>query len=182
MNRRLFLGGFAGVTAQASRKPLRLNHSDGRVEYVDPAAQQATALIFLSTVCPVSNAYQGRIQDLISRYTGKPVRVLLINANANESAADTADYSREVNFSVPFYKDWSNIVADRFSVSLTPESVLLDRAGAVRYQGAIDDAPNPARVKTTALRDAIDAVIVGQAVPAKAIRAFGCTIKRVQRT
>jgi hypothetical protein len=63
---------------------------------------------------------------------------------------------------------------------MTPEAVLLDPAGAVRYQGAIDDARNPARVRIDGLRQAIDAVLAGQPVPVDRLRAFGCSIKRVK--
>jgi hypothetical protein len=71
-------------------------------------------------------------------------------------------------------------MADRYNARMTPEAVLLDPAGAVRYQGAIDDARNPARVRIEGLRLAIDAVLAGQPVPVHRLRAFGCSIKRVK--
>jgi hypothetical protein len=70
-------------------------------------------------------------------------------------------------------------VADRFGATLTPEAVVIDAGGASRYQGAIDDARNPARVKVAALQIAIKDLLAGRPVSVKSKRAFGCAIKKV---
>jgi len=159
MNRRAFCSAFLGVAAPSG---------------------DATVILFLSTICPISNAYADRIQGLFARYAGKPVHFLLLNPNANETEEETRAYSRDVEFPTPLRKDENNALADRYNARLTPEAVLLDETGRVRYQGAIDDARNPARVKVDALRQAIDAVLAKQPVPMESLRAFGCSIKRVR--
>jgi hypothetical protein len=55
----------------------------------------------------------------------------------------------------------------------------VDQTGAARYRGAIDDAQNPARVKTEAVKIAVDDLLAGRPVSVKPIRAFGCAIKKV---
>ena len=80
---------------------------------------------------------------------------------------------------MPILKDWRNTVADRYGATLTPEAVVLDSGGASRYQGAIDDARNPARVKVRAVQTAVEDLLAGRAVSVKPIRAFGCAIKKV---
>jgi len=178
VNRRLFLGGFLPAPLW-SASALRLSRTDGTPEYVDLKQYQATVLLFLSTVCPISNAYQERIQAFAKWLEGKPVRLLLVNANDNESAAETERYAADVRFPVPFYKDWRNIVADRFGATHTPEAVIVDANGASRYHGAFDDARNPARVRITAVRTAVEDLLAGRPVSVKPIRAFGCAIKKV---
>jgi hypothetical protein len=178
VNRRLFLGGFVPAPLW-SASPIRLSRTDGLPEYVDPKQYKATVLLFLSTICPISNAYQDRIQALLKHFDGKRVRVLLIDANDNESAAETQRYAAEVQFPLPIYKDWRNTVADRFGATLTPEAVVLDATGASRYQGAIDDARNPARVRIEAVKVAVGDILAGRPVSVKPIRAFGCAIKKV---
>lgn len=178
MNRRLFLGACTVVPAWGG-SILRLSRTDGVPEEIDAAKYQASVLLFLSTVCPISNAYQDRIHALIKHFENRPVRMLLINANQNESADETRRYAEDVAFAVPFYKDWSNIVADRFGVTLTPEAVALDSRGAAVYRGAIDDARNPARVKVEALKSAVEDLLAGRPVSVKPVRAFGCAIKKV---
>lgn len=166
MNRRAFCSACLGVAAPP------LNIETGEAE--------ATVILFLSTICPISNAYTDRIQGLFARYAGKPVRILLLNSNANETEEEARSYSRDVEFPAPLSKDENNVIADRYQARMTPEAVLLDRAGKVRYQGAIDDARNPARVKVEALRLAIDALLLKQPIPIESLRSFGCSIKRVR--
>jgi len=178
VNRRLFLGGFLPAPLW-SAAAIRLSWTDGRPEYVDVKEYRATLLLFLSTVCPVSNAYQDRIQALFKHFHGQPVRILLVNANDNESAAETERYAADVKFPVPFFKDWRNTVADRYGAMQTPEAVVIDSTGASRYQGAIDDARNPARVKIEAVKLAVEDLLAGRPVSVKPIRAFGCAIKKV---
>lgn len=181
MNRRAFLSacGVAGAFG-ASGTTIRLSRLDGRPEAVDFAANKATVLLFLSTVCPISNAYSDRIKALAAAWAGKPVRLVLVNANDNEAVEEVVAYARDVEFATPLYKDWNNAVADRFDARMTPEAVVLDRSGQVRYQGAIDDAKNPARVKVEGLKLAVDALLAGRAVETERIRSFGCSIKRVR--
>jgi len=178
VKRRLFVSGFLAAPLW-SATPIRLRRTDGLSEVVDPQASRATVLLFLSTVCPISNAYQDRIQALLREFAGQPVRFVLINANDNESAAETQRYAEDVKFPVPFYKDWRNTVADRFGATMTPEAVVLDAGGASRYQGGIDDARNPARVRVAAVRIAVADLLAGRPVSVKPIRAFGCAIKKV---
>lgn len=178
MNRRLFLGGFLPAPLW-SASPIRLSRPGGLPEYVDVKQYHATVLLFLSTVCPISNAYQDRVHALLKHFDGHAARLLLINANDNETSAETQQYAADVNFPVPFFKDWRNTVADRFGATLTPEAIILDANGVSRYQGAIDDARNPARVKIEAVKLAVEALLAGRPVTVKPIRAFGCAIKKV---
>lgn len=178
MNRRLFLGGFLPAPLWSAAS-IRLSRADGLPEYVDPKQYQATVLLFLSTQCPISEAYRERVFALTRHFAERPVRMLLINANDNEAAAEAARYAAGLPFSVPILKDWHNTVADRYGATLTPEAVVLDSGGASRYQGAIDDARNPARVKVRAVQTAVEDLLAGRAVSVKPIRAFGCAIKKV---
>ncbi len=182
MNRRAFLSASAGTALLCGAgTKLRLSRLDGRPEAVDLAASEATVLLFLSTVCPMSNAYTDRIKALVARYAGKPVRILLVNANDNETVDEVRSYAKDVEFAVPIFKDWSNVVADRFDARMTPEAVVVDKSGEVRYQGAFDDAKNPARVKVEAVRLTVDALLAKQPTEIGRIRSFGCTIKRIRK-
>jgi hypothetical protein len=181
VNRRLFFAGFLGTPVWTAA-PIRVSRYDGSPEVIHPSEHTATVLLFLSTLCPISNAYSERIQSLVASHRAQPVRWILIDSNENESAGDAREYARAAGLPLPLHKDWRNVVADRYGATLTPEAVLLDASGRVRYRGAIDDARNPARVRTHGLRSAIDAVLAGKPVDPASLRAFGCAIKRVPRT
>jgi hypothetical protein len=145
------------------------------------SGQDITVVVFISTVCPVSNSYNLRMKELYRDYAPKGVKFEFLNANQNESQAEVEDHARLVGFPFPVSKDANNVMADRLGADYTPESFVLDREGAIRYHGRIDDAQNPARVRHNSLRLAIDAVLAGGEVPQPETKAFGCTIKRVRK-
>ena len=140
-----------------------------------------TVLVFVSTNCPVSNAYNDRMNALYKEYSGKGGKFIFLNANANESPAEVAEHAK-ANFSFPVFKDPGNAVADRFGAQVTPETFVIDSGGILRYRGAIDDQRTEARVQLKGLRLALDSVLAGKPVETTQTKAFGCTIKRARKT
>ena len=122
-----------------------------------------TVLAFVATRCPVSNAYNQRMEALYKDYSSKGVKFLFVNANVNEPAKEVAEHAQQVGFTFPVYKDPGNVAA-LFNAQVTPETYVIDKQGVIRYHGAIDDAQNEARVKKNSLRAALDEVIAGKPV------------------
>jgi thiol-disulfide isomerase/thioredoxin len=141
-----------------------------------------TVVAFISTVCPVSNAFNDRMIALYNDYSAKGVQFVFINSNANESAAEVAAHSQSAGFPFVVYRDPSNRAADALGAMATPETYVIDKAGAVRYHGFVEDSTNQARVKKRALQDALNAVLAGAPVVSAETKAFGCTIKRARRS
>jgi peroxiredoxin len=139
-----------------------------------------TVMIFISVQCPVSNAYNERMEQLYRDYSAKGVKFVFANANATESPAEVALHAHDAGFTFPVYKDTANVAADKFGATVTPETYVIDPSGVLRYHGAIDDAQNPARIHAQPLRQALDAVLAGRSVGVAETKAFGCTIKRVR--
>jgi peroxiredoxin len=140
-----------------------------------------TVIAFIATQCPVSNAYNDRIKALYNDYASKGVKFVFVNSNRTEPAPDVARHAQEHAFPFAVYKDENNAVADRFGATVTPETFVLDSAGAIRYHGSIDDSQEITRVQAQRLRGALDAVLAGRAVENAETKAFGCTIKRVKK-
>lgn len=140
-----------------------------------------TVVMFISVQCPVSNSYNERMNALYQDYSPKGVRFVAINANRTEPADAVAQHAREHNFQFAVYKDPDNAMADRFGASVTPETYVIDSRGMIRYHGSIDDSQNASRVNRNRLRLALDAVLAGQTPPQTETKAFGCTIKKVQK-
>jgi peroxiredoxin len=141
-----------------------------------------TVVTFISTICPISNAYDDRMNAVYRDYSAKGVKFIFVNSNSNEPAKTVEQHAKDVGFAFPVYKDAGNVVADRFGATVTPESYVIDSSGAIRYHGQIDDNRNEARVHLPALRSALDAVMAGKPVEVQETKAFGCTIKRARRT
>src|SRR5205809_1953151 len=51
-----------------------------------------TVVTFISTTCPVSNAYDERMNALYKAYSSKSVRFIFVNANSNEPAKDVRQH------------------------------------------------------------------------------------------
>ena len=140
-----------------------------------------TVVTFVSTDCPVSNAYNTRMNTIYKEYAGKGVKFIFLNANATEPASKVADHAK-AHFEFPVYKDADNSVADRFGAQVTPEAFVIDKTGVIRYHGAIDDQRDESKVQVKGLRQALDAVMSGRNPELAQTKAFGCTIKRAKRT
>jgi thiol-disulfide isomerase/thioredoxin len=136
-----------------------------------------TVVAFIAVRCPVSNAYNQRMEALYKDYSAKGVKFVFINANVNESSDEVKAHAQQVGFTFPVYRDSGN-VADRFDAQVTPETFVIDKAGIIRYHGAIDDAQNEARVRKQSLHVALDEVLAGKAVTVAETKAFGCSVKR----
>ena len=155
---------------------------DGKTVSLAELKGPVTVVTFISTICPISNAYNDRMNALYKDYAAKGVKFIFVNANANESPSDVRQHAKDVGFEFPVYKDPGNVAADHFGAMVTPESYVIDSGGKVRYHGQVDDNRNQARVRTQGLRMAIDAVLAGKTVELHETKAFGCTIKRVRKT
>ena len=140
---------------------------------------KAIVLIFVSTQCPVSNAYNERMVKLYNQYKDKNVKILGINSNKAETAEEIKKHASEKNLQFAILKDENNIVADKFEASSTPEAYVLNGNLEIVYHGRIDDNRKADDVQTSNLSVAIDEILAGKAVSNPKTKAFGCSIKRV---
>ena len=145
------------------------------------AGKSATVLVFISTNCPVSNAYNERMEQIATTYGAKGVAFVGINSNVGETPTSIASHSRTNGFTFPVLKDASDKVADQFSARVTPEVFVADSKGTLVYHGPIDDSQETGEVKHKFLAQTLDALVAGQPVPAATpMRAFGCGIRRAR--
>jgi peroxiredoxin len=139
---------------------------------------KGTVVIFMATKCPVSNAYNERMQKLSDDYASRGVNVVGINSNVAELAPEVKQHAAEKGLKFTILKDTGNRIADRFDAQVTPETYLLDASGKLVYHGRIDNSRAGDSITATELRDAIESVLAGKAVEKTEAKAFGCSIKR----
>jgi protein-disulfide isomerase len=154
----------------------------GAPAVIRPADAKATAVVFISVECPVSNAYNERMAAIYRDYSEKGVAFAFVNANEQESQTAADEHAKQHNLGFKVYKDANNVLADQFNAQNTPEAFLFDHAGRLVYHGRIDNSRDLANVKSSDFRDALDAVLAGQPVPVANTKQFGCTIKRAKKT
>ena len=137
-----------------------------------------TVIIFVATKCPVSNAYNQRMEALAQDYKAKGVSVIGINSNVTEPAAEVKSHAGEKHLTFTILKDDGNKIADRLGATRTPEVYVLDASNKLVYHGRIDNSQKVEGITANDLRDALDEMLAGKQVSKTGGAAFGCTIKR----
>jgi peroxiredoxin len=169
----------ASLAVGAVAPDFKLPDADGREHTLASLkGKSGTVIIFVATKCPVSNAYNARMQKLAEDFRARGVNVVGINSNVSEPAAEVKQHAAEKGLTFTMLKDAGNVVADRFDAQVTPEAYLLDASGKLVYHGRIDNSRNGDSITSSELRDAVEAVLAGKPVEKSEVKAFGCSIKR----
>jgi peroxiredoxin len=140
--------------------------------------KNGSVLIFIAVQCPVSNAYNERMEKLAQDYKARGITVIGINSNSPESAADVKNHAAQNNLTFTILKDTGNKLADTLGATRTPEAYFLDGNNKLLYHGRIDNSRDVSQVNSSELRDALEATLAGKPVPKATANAFGCSIKR----
>ena len=140
--------------------------------------KNGTVLIFIAVQCPVSNAYNDRMEKLAEDYKDKGIAVIGINANSSEDSATVKAHAAEKHLTFTILKDAGNKVADKLGAARTPEAYFLDANNKLLYHGRIDNSQNPDAIESNDLRNALDSSLAGKPVEKPEAKAFGCSIKR----
>ncbi len=149
---------------------------------------------FTSNHCPVCHAQDPRLLSLIEELKGKSFRVVAINPNSgdglradelgfskyDDSFEDMKLYAADEGFTFPYlYDGQTQAVAKSYGCLATPHVFIFDSQRKLQYQGWLDDSrfANPASVKRTDAKDAIQALLAGKEVAIKETKPFGCSTK-----
>jgi DNA-binding transcriptional LysR family regulator len=167
------------VSAAAS---FQIRGVDGALLHPFDPAGSANVLFFISVDCPISNSYAPEIQRLCERYAKQGVGCVLMYEDPDLSAGTARRHLQEYGYKgIPAAIDAERKVSSRAKADVTPEAVVVDQKGEIRYRGRIDnfyaDFGKPRQQVTVHdLSDALDAVLAGHAVANPETQALGCTI------
>jgi len=169
----------AGVAIGTTVADFKLPDADGREHSLSSLkGERGTVLIFISTQCPVSNAYDERMEKLSQDLRARGVSVVGINSNVAETPDAIKQHAAAKRLSFTILKDRGNVIADRLDAQVTPEAYFLDAANKLVYRGRIDNSRNGDSITSQELRDAVEATLAGKPVAKAEAKAFGCSIKR----
>lgn len=147
--------------------------------------RKVVVVVFIGTVCPISNAQLPELARLHAEYAAKGVQFLGVNANHHDTLERMAKHATENAIPFPVLKDDGGKVADSFGATRTPEAFVLDGNRVVRYRGRIDDRYDAdvkkLKATTRELGAALDAVLAGKPVAVAAMAAPGCKIARLPK-
>jgi hypothetical protein len=145
---------------------------------------KANVLVFVASDCPISNGYAPEIQRICAEGRTKGVQCTLVYEDVSIDAASVRAHRGRYQYrDMPAAIDADGAIARRVRATITPQAVVLDRAGVVKYRGRIDNQyaalGKPRQVVTVHdLRDAIAAVVAGRPIAQPETEAFGCFITR----
>ena len=152
---------------------------DNKHDLADFKDFELVVLVFTCNHCPVAKAYEDRLVALQKDYRGKGVQ--LVAVNVNNLPADRLDAmkkrAKQKGFHFPYLYDATQKIGHDYGATVTPHVFLLDKDRRVAYMGAIDDNMKQDDVKTSYLRNAIDALLGGKNPPEQTTKQFGCSIK-----
>jgi thiol-disulfide isomerase/thioredoxin len=166
---------------------------------------RVSVIFFVATDCPISNAYAPEIQRICREYGPKGAECSLMYEDVppvselrpgQAGAGGQADvetrgtplddevrrHLSEYRYAgIPAAVDRTRAIATRAGASRTPQAVVVDRTGAIRYRGRIDNfyaALGVSRQQVTErdLRRTLDAIFAGRPVPVRETEAVGCHI------
>jgi hypothetical protein len=151
---------------------------DGERHRLDDYDGLPVAVVFSCVHCPYVVAWEDRLEQIARDYAG---RAGLVAINSNDHLGDTFEHmvarARERRFSFPFLRDESQEVAHAYAAARTPEVFLLDADHRLVYHGAPDSDHRDSTGAVPYLRQALDAVLAGEAPAIRETPAVGCTIK-----
>src|SRR5262245_8643225 len=145
-------------------------------------AGKANVVFFVQTDCPISNSYAPEIQRICKSYTAGAISCSLAYEDVKVDAAAVRTHMKQFGYGdIPATIDTSRAIADRAQATITPQAVIVDAKGAVRYRGRIDNfyaslGKPRQHVTEHDLVDALDAIVAGKPVPKPETQALGCFI------
>ena len=145
-------------------------------------AGKANIVFFISSDCPISNSYAPEIQRLCGDYGSRGVSCSLSYEDVEIDASSLQKHLTEYRLAgIPAVIDNRRKISSWAKATVTPEAVVVDTHGEIRYRGRIDNfyaALGKPRQQVTAhdLRDALEAVLSCKPVPNPETKALGCYI------
>lgn len=150
-------------------------------------------VVFTCNHCPDARAARDRINHFAKEYAKKGVQVVAISGNDpkavmklelgysvyDDSFEDMKIVAKAHGYTHPYLYDGDTQKATlAYGALATPHCFILGPDRKLLYHGQFDNGyRNPGPATKNTVKDTIDALLAGKAVPAATTRAFGCSTK-----
>lgn len=155
---------------------------DSVVEPFSDSSTRAVVFVFISTDCPIANAYLPQLKQMRQRYSQQGVSFFLVHSTAGMSDLDARSHARKYELTIPVVMDPNQVLARRMGAEVTPEAFVLERGSAEPvYRGAIDNLYadyGKRRVTATEkyLQAALEDLLAGMDILRPVTKPVGCFI------
>lgn len=168
-------------------RALKLTSVNGQL--ITPFADssiKAISLIFVADTCPVANAFQPSLAAFHKAYADQGVVCVQVHCSSLVTADEVKKHVVDFGITMPVVYDPKQKLGRLTGATVTPEAIVIDRTGTVRYRGAINNLyagyGKKRRVATAHyLQDAVDAVLAGDTVKTPKTEPVGCFIHYAEK-
>ena len=168
-------------------RALKLTSVNGHlIAPFDDLSIKAISLIFVADTCPVANAFQPSLAAFHKAYADQGVVCVQVHCSSLVTAGEVKKHVVDFGITMPVVYDPKQELGRLTGAKCTPEAIVIDRTGAVRYRGAINNLyagyGKKRRVATAHyLQDAVDAVLAGDTVKISKTKPVGCFIHYAEK-
>ena len=148
------------------------------------AGTKGLLVMFICRHCPFVKHVEKELARLGRDYEGKDIGIVAISSNdaanfPDDALESLADQAREVGFTFAYLYDETQDVAHAYDAACTPDFFLFDSNRKLIYRGQFDDSRPGSGVPITGkdLRNAMDALLAGEAIHPIQKPSLGCNIK-----
>ena len=144
-------------------------------------------IIFMAVDCPITQKYMGAFKELATNYEAQQITVtgyFPAGLTKKEEKEFRAEY--QIPTLIKLVDDKKGLITAKYSATITPEVVLIDKNQRVIYQGAFDNwffELGRYRLEVTEhyLIDAIEAALKGEMPSITKTEAIGCFIQNAAK-
>jgi thiol-disulfide isomerase/thioredoxin len=156
------------------------------------AASKLLVLAFICNHCPTSQLYETRIKQIAEDYKEKGVAVVAIEPNnpdavllnemgytdVGDSFEDMKTRAEYRHFNFPYlYDGETQKISTAYGPTATPHIFIFDSDRKLRYEGRVDNNMREPLVTRRDAREALDALLAGNAVAVAKTPSVGCSTK-----
>jgi peroxiredoxin len=169
------------IAVPAKSLDFTLTDHNGKQVKLSDYAGKTVVLEWLNYDCPfVKPHYEARtFANLAKKYAGNGVVWLTVNSTEYATAQTNKAWAEKYNLARPILDDRAGKVGRLFGATNTPHMFILDTAGKIVYEGAIDNAPL-GKVEgeyVNYVDKALAELTAGNSVSLAKTKAYGCTVK-----
>ena len=158
--------------------------SGKEVSLQDFKGAKGVLLFFICNHCPYVKLIQAELAAIGREYMPKGIAMAAISANDISTHPDDGPETMKkeaerLGYPFPYLYDESQEVAKAYQAACTPDIFLFDGSRKLVYHGQLDEARPNKKIPVTGadLRQALDALLAGQAVSPEQKASVGCNIK-----
>jgi hypothetical protein len=183
----------ATLDTETARREVPIGEQVGPLRFLDAwylprttedlGGREAQVIVFTTAACPIAQRYLPVLADLEREFRPRGVGFLVLNVGAGETLAEATAQTTLAGIEFPVGQDLEGVAARAVGATRTPEAVVLDPDGRLRYRGRIDDqhrfSGTQATVREPHLRRALEAVLAGRDPQPAETTVEGCHITLV---